>query len=67
METISLPAWLRHLHTKFELTALVVDYLDVNGNPLSRLHQYLQLLGFNSAFDDSQSQIGLSCGVVAAK
>ena len=67
METISLPAWLRHLHTKFELTALVVDYWHVNGNPSSRLHQYLQLLGFNSTFDDSQSQIGLSCGVVAAK
>eukprot|EP00965_Chrysotila_dentata_P021189 701640-Pleurochrysis_carterae.AAC.1 len=58
---------LRHLHTKFELTALVVNYWHVNGNPSSQLHQYSQLLGFNSTFDYSQSEIGLSCGVVAAK
>ena len=60
------PGWMSHLvhNQQLCLEARVVDFL--NSYESHQLHQYLQHYGFDAERDSSCSQIGVSCGIVAA-
>ena len=47
------------------MTARIVDFLGTESS--LKMARYLEYLGFNVAYDDSSTQIGYSCGYIAAQ
>ena len=61
------PDWLRRANRMWRMEARIIDFWSGGAQRDAEMFRYLEFLGFRVVLDQSATQIGVACGMVAAQ
>jgi hypothetical protein len=61
------PHWVQRANKMWKMQARIIDFWGGGAQRDAQMFRYLEFLGFEVALDQSATQIGLACGMIAAQ